>query len=169
MKYMTRFVLFQFRVLYQGIDTDKMLGFSKLHSEKTKAVGRIDKVRALVGRGRESLKSMWKSIWEKGCQMKTFYYFFRVKIIVQLALQELNLSSRFNSNLALPDIIANKTSVESALPDKHCLQSYVSKPFARSQILYPNSSPTACVCVCFSFLLIIYFSSMSSHGTQFLH
>ena len=50
MKYMTTFVLFQFRALYQGIQgTTKTLGFFKLHSEKIKAVGRIDKVSTLVG------------------------------------------------------------------------------------------------------------------------
>lgn len=76
MKYMTMFVLFQFRALYQGIDTDKMLGFFKLHSEKTEAAGRTDKIRTLVGRGRESLKSLWKSMWERRCQMKIFHYFF---------------------------------------------------------------------------------------------
>ena len=146
---MTTFVLFQFRALYQGIDTDKMLGFFKLDSEKTEAVERTDKIRMLVGRGRESLKSVWKSMWERGCQMKTFHYFFRVKKIVQWALQKLNLSSQFNFNLTLPDIIANKTTGESALLDKHCFQSYVSKPFAL---------PFAFICfdlVCF-FLLFAY-------------
>ena len=132
MKYMTAFVcfFFQFRTLYQGIDTDKMLGFSKLHSQKTKLVGHIDKVPTLVGQSKEPLKR----VWESGCQMKTFHYFFRVKRIVQLVLQELNLSSQVNINLALPDIITNKLSVESRLPES-CFLSYVSKLFAMTLCL----------------------------------
>ena len=107
-----------------------MLGFSKLHSEKTKLVGRIDKVPTLVGRSREPLKR----VWESGYQMKTFHYLFRIKRIVQLALQELNLSSQVNINLALPDIITNNLSVESRLPES-CFLSYISKLFAMTLYL----------------------------------
>ena len=62
---------------------------------------------------------------------RTFeYFFFRLKRIAQLALQELNLSSKVNFNLALLDIITNKTSGENAMSDKYCFQSYASKHFA---------------------------------------
>ena len=81
MKYMTTFVLFQFKALYQGIQgTTKTLGFFKLHSEKTKAVGRIDKVSTLVGGWGDSLNSVCKSVLGRGCQMKTFHYFFLSKM-----------------------------------------------------------------------------------------
>ena len=66
MKYVTTFILCLLRALYQGISTDKMLGFSKLHGEKTKVVGPINKARILVGRGRESSKSVWKPMWRGG-------------------------------------------------------------------------------------------------------
>ena len=134
MKNLTTFVLSLLIVLYQGINTDKMPVFSKLHGEKRKAVGRINKVPMLIGREMESSKSIWKPKWRGGYQMKTNVrlniFFFRLKRIAQLALQELNLSSLFNFNLALPDIITNKTSGENAMSDKYCFQSYASKHFA---------------------------------------
>ena len=58
MKNLTTFVLSLLIALYQGINTDKMPGFSKLHGEKRKAVGCINKV--LIGREMESSKSIWK-------------------------------------------------------------------------------------------------------------
>ena len=54
--------------------------------------------------------------WVSGQSAPTFHYFFRVKRVNQLAMQELNLISQFNFNLVLPDIITNKTLEESALP-----------------------------------------------------
>ena len=110
-----------------------MPGFSKLHGEKRKAVGRINKVPMLIGREIESSKSICKPKWRGRCQMKTsvrLNFFFPLKRIAQLALQELNLSSQFNFDLALPDIITNKTSGENAMSDKYCFQSYASKHFA---------------------------------------
>ena len=71
MKNLTTFVLSLLIVLYQGINTDKMPVFSKLHGEKRKAVGRINKVPMLIGREMESSKSIWKPKWRGGCQMKT--------------------------------------------------------------------------------------------------
>ena len=65
----------------------------------------------------------------------TFHYFFRVKRVTQLALQEVNLISQFNFNLVLPDIITNKTLEESALPGKFFFQSYVSKLFASTSCI----------------------------------
>ena len=62
-------------------------------------------------------------------------FLFRVKRVAQLAFQELNLISQFNFNLALPDIVANKTLRENALPDKFFFQSYASKPFASTPCL----------------------------------
>ena len=71
MKNLTTFVLSLLIVLYQGINTDKMPVFSKLHGEKRKAVGRTNKVPMLIGREMESSKSIWKPKWRGGCQMKT--------------------------------------------------------------------------------------------------
>ena len=105
-----------------------------------------------------SLKNVWKSMshrrtvvdwlkrtygnlchiggqWVSGQSAPTFHYFFRVKRVTQLALQELNLISQFNFNLVLPDIITNKTLEESALPGKFFFQSYVSKLFASNSCL----------------------------------
>ena len=73
--------------------------------------------------------------WVSGQSAPTFHYFFRVKRVTQLALQELNLISQFNFNLVLPDIITNKTLEESALPGKFFFQSYVSKLFASTSCL----------------------------------
>ena len=64
-----------------------------------------------------------------------FSFLFRVKGVAQLALQELNLISQFNFNLALPDIFAKKTLGESALRGNFFFQSYVSKPFASTPCL----------------------------------
>ena len=105
-----------------------------------------------------SLKNVWKSMshtwtvvdwlkrtygnlchiggqWVSGQSAPTFHYFFCVKRVTQLALQELNLISQFNFNLVLPDIITNKTLEESALPGKFFFQSYVSKLFASTSCL----------------------------------
>ena len=112
---------------------------------------------------------------DSGCQVKTYVwkpithrctvtgrlkctyvsFLFRVKRVAQLAPQELNLISQFNFNLALPDIVANKTLTESVLPGKFFFQSYASKPF----------SSTPCfgdLVFCFSILLMICFLFMSS-------
>ena len=97
--------------------------------------------------------------WVSGQSAPTFHYFFRVKRVTQLALQELNLISQFNFNLVLPDIITNKTLEESALPGKFFFQSYVSKLFASTSCLGD-------LVFCFSILLMISFSFMSSHGTS---
>ena len=126
-----------------------------------------------------SLKSVWKSMshrwtvvdwlkrtygnlchiggqWVSGQSAPTFHYFFRVKRVTQLALQELNLISQFNFNLVLPDIITNKTLEESALPGT--VFSYVSKPFA--------STPCLGECFRFSILLMICFTFMPLHGKR---
>ena len=74
----------------------------------------------------------------RGSQVKTylhFFFFFCVKRVVQLLLQDLNFISQFNFNLALPDIIANKTLGESTLPGRFFFQPYVSKPFASTPCL----------------------------------
>ena len=74
---------------------------------------------------------------DSGCQVKTYlrFFSFRVKTVPQLALLELNMISKFNFNLVLPDIVANKTLGESDLPGKLFFQSYVSKPFASTSCL----------------------------------
>ena len=125
---------------------------------KQKLFGRIDKVRTLVegvGRVQEAYRSLCHIIGgqqvsgqnvhmeayvtyvHSGCQVKKYlcFFFFRVKKVAQLALQELNLISQFNFNLVLPDIIANKTHGESAPPGKFVFQSHVSKPFASTPCL----------------------------------
>ena len=89
-----------------------MLGFSKLNSEKTEAVVGIISTYA-CRTGEAVIKKRVEIYVGTGCQMKTFHYFFRVNRRVQLAFQELSLSGPFN--------LVNKTSVESALPDKHCV------------------------------------------------
>ena len=116
---------------------------------------------------------------DSGCQVKTYVwkpithrrtvagrlkctyvsFLFRVKRVAQLAFQELNLISPFNSNLALPDIVANKTLRESALPGNFFFQSYASKPFASTPCLGD-------LVFCFSILFMICFSFMSSRGTS---
>ena len=95
--------------------------------------------------------------WTVGVRSKCTYvsFLFRVKRVAQLAFQELNLISQFNFNLALPDIVANKTLRESALPDKFFFQSSASKPFASTPCLGD-------LVFCFSILLMICFSFMSS-------
>ena len=99
--------------------------------------------------------------WTVGVRSKCTYvsFLFRVKRVAQLAFQELNLISQFNFNLALPDIVANKTLRESALPGKFFFQSYASKPFASTPCLGD-------LVFCFSILLMICFSFMSSRGTS---
>ena len=54
--------------------------------------------------------------WVSDQNAFTIRYFFGVKRVAQLAPQALNLTSHFNFNLVLPDIITNKTLEESALP-----------------------------------------------------
>ena len=83
---------------------------------------------------------VWKSMvhrWTVGVRSKRTYvsFLFCVKRVAQLPLQELNLISQFNFNLALPEIVANKTLGKSALPGKFFYQSYVSKPFASTPCL----------------------------------
>ena len=107
---------------------------------------------------------VWKPIthrWTVTGRLKCTYvsFLFRVKRVAQLALQELNLISQFNFNLALLVIVANKTLRESALLSKFFFQSYASKPFASTPCLRD-------LVFCFSILLAICFSFMSSHGTS---
>ena len=122
---------------------------------KQKLLGQINKVRTLaegVGRFQEANGNLFHIIdgqWVSGQKLLTFL-FFRVKRVTQLALQELNLISQFNFNLVLPDIIANKTPGESALPGKFVFQSYVSKPFASTPCLGD-------LVFCFSILLMVCF------------
>ena len=94
--------------------------------------------------------------WVAG-QKVLMSFLFQVKRVAQLALQELNLISQFNFSLALPDIVANKTLRESALSGKFFFQSYASKPFASTPCLGD-------LVFCFSILLMICFSFMSSRG-----
>ena len=70
--------------------------------------------------------------WSMGVRSKHTYasFLFCIKRVAQLPLKELNFISQFNFNLALPDIVTNKTLGESALPGKFFFQSNVSKPFA---------------------------------------
>ena len=125
---------------------------------KQKLLGYIDKVSTLV-EGREGLIKkirlyLWKPIshnrwtvglmskrtygnlwhidgqWVSGQNVLMFLFFF-----AQLPLQELKFIGQFNFSLALPDIVANKTLGESALPGKFFYQSYVSKPFASTPCL----------------------------------
>ena len=73
--------------------------------------------------------------WVSGQNVLSFF-FFRVKRVAQLALQELHFISQFNFSLVLLDIVVlNKKLGESALPGKFFLQSYVSKPFASTPCL----------------------------------
>ena len=107
---------------------------------------------------------VWKPITYRwtvdGRSKRTYVYFlFCVKRVAQLALQELNLISQFIFSLALPVIVANKTLRESALPSKFFFQSYASKPFASTPCLGD-------LVFCFSILLMICFSFMSSRGTS---
>ena len=67
--------------------------------------------------------------------MYLLVFSFSRKKVAQLALQELNLISQFNFNLALPDIVADKTLRENALPGKLFFQSYASKRFASTPCL----------------------------------
>ena len=83
---------------------------------------------------------VWKPMthrWTVGVRSKRTYvsFLFCVKRVAQLPLQELNFISQFNFSLALPDIVANKTLGESALPGNFFYQSYVSKPFASTPCL----------------------------------
>ena len=83
---------------------------------------------------------VWKPMthrWTVGVRSKRTYVsvLFCVKRVAQLPLQELKFIGQFNFNLALPDIVANKTLGESALPGKFFYQSYVSKPFASTPCL----------------------------------
>ena len=90
--------------------------------------------------------------WVSGQNVLMFLFFF-----AQLPLQELKFIGQFNFSLALPDIVANKTLGESALPGKFFFQSNVSKPFASTPCLGD-----------LVFLFFIFFSNcfsfMSSHG-----
>ena len=104
---------------------------------------------------------VWKPMthrWTVGVRSKRTYvsFLFWVKRVAQLPLQELNFISQFNFSLALPDIVANKTLGESALPGKFFYQSYVSKPFA--------STPCLGDLTLFFFFFFNCFSFMSSHG-----
>ena len=83
---------------------------------------------------------VWKPMthrWTVSVRSKHTYvsFLFCVKRLAQLPLEELNFISQFNFNLALPDIVANKTLGESALPGKFFSQSNVSKPFASTLCL----------------------------------
>ena len=118
------FVVCLFRALYQG--TDKILDFTKSMVRMQKLLGSIDKLRTLVegewGGGGEVHQKAYRNLchivgqWVSGQNELTFHYFFRIKRVPQLALQELNFISQFNFSLVLPDIIANKALGESALP-----------------------------------------------------
>ena len=63
----------------------------------------------------------------------TFYYFFCIKGVAQLALQEPNFISQFIFSLVLPDILANKALGESARPcsffSNLMYLSHLSQPF----------------------------------------
>ena len=83
--------------------------------------------------------------------VSTFHYFFWVKKIAQLALQQLNLGKQFNFNLVLPDSLANETPGESDSPDKHCFQSYASEPFALTPRLGLSGSNAFAFHFCFQF------------------
>ena len=105
---------------------------------------------------------VWKSMahrWTVGVRSKRTYvsFLFCVKRVAQLPLQELNLISQFNFNLALPEIVANKTLGKSALPGKFFYQSYVSKPFASTPCLGD-------LALLFFIFFFNCFSFMSSHG-----
>ena len=106
---------------------------------KQKLLGCIDKVCTLHQKGTlVSMETYVSSQVDSGCQVKTYSlsFFFRVKRVAQLALQELHFISQFNFNLVLLDIVVlNKKLGESALPGKFFLQSYVSKPFASTPCL----------------------------------
>ena len=117
-----------------------------------------------MGSGCQVKTYVWKPIthrWTVGSRSKCtcVSFLFRVKRVSQLELQELNLISKFNFSLALPDIVANKKLRESALPGKFFFQSYASKPFASTPCLGD-------LVFCFSILLMICFSFMSSRGTS---
>ena len=64
----------------------------------------------------------------------TFHYFFRIKKVAQLALQEPNFVSQFNFSLILPEILANKAIGESARTDSFfsylMYLSHLSRPLA---------------------------------------
>ena len=177
MKYRKIFLLRLFRALYQG--TDKILDFPNCMVREQELLGRIDKVCTLVEQRERFIKKrmktyvtqvdsgcqvntyVWKPMsdrWKVGVRLKRtqFHYFFRVKRVTQLALQEVNLISQFNFSLVLPDIITNKTLEESALPGT--VFSYVSKPFA--------STPCLGECFRFSILLMICFTFMPLHGKR---
>ena len=105
---------------------------------------------------------VWKSMahrWTVDVRSKRTYvsFLFCVKRVAQLPLQELNLISQFNFNLALPEIVANKTLGKSALPGKFFYQSYVSKPFASTPCLGD-------LALLFFIFFFNCFSFMSSHG-----
>ena len=105
---------------------------------------------------------VWKPMthrWTVGVRSKRTYVsvLFCVKRVAQLPLQELKFIGQFNFNLALPDIVANKTLGESALPGKFFYQSYVSKPFASTPCLGD-------LALLFFIFFFNCFSFMSSHG-----
>ena len=72
--------------------------------------------------------------WVSGQNELTFYYFFCIKGVAQLALQEPNFISQFNFSLFLPDILANKALGERARPcsffSNLIYLSHLSRPFA---------------------------------------
>ena len=105
---------------------------------------------------------VWKPMthrWTVGVRSKRTYVsvLFCVKRVAQLPLQELKFIGQFNFNLALPDIVANKTLGESALPGKFFYQSYVSKPLASTPCLGD-------LALLFFIFFFNCFSFMSSHG-----
>ena len=106
---------------------------------KQKLLGCIDKVCTLHQKDTlVSMETYVSSQVDSGCQVKTYSvsFFFRVKRVAQLALQELHFISQFNFNLVLLDVVVlNKKLGESALPGKFFLQSYASKPFASTPCL----------------------------------
>ena len=96
--------------------------------------------------------------WVSNQNELTFHYFLRIKRVAQLALQEPNFICQFNFSLVLPDILANKGLGESARPSNF---------FSNLMYLSHLSRPMPMIkCFCFSILLKICFSFMSSQGTR---
>ena len=125
-----------------------------MHGKKTKAVGSINKVRTLVGRGRESSKSVWKPM-SRECHMKLYvcFNFFRVKRKAQLAV-----------NLILTWLCLTLSPIKH--PEK-TLSLIILFQIICIQALCLDLLPCFVWiwCVCFSFLLMNDFSCMSLHGT----
>ena len=175
MKYMTTFVFCLFRALYQG--SDNVFDFpNNLYGEKTKdvwahrwctyscrrgegtyqkAFGNLSHNRWTVGvRSKRTYGNLCHigGQWVSGENLLTFL-FFRIKSVPQLA--EI---SEFNFNLVLSDIVAIKH-LEKAL----CQVNFFSNHMYPSHLLRPLD--LVIQCFCFSVLLMICFSFISSLRT----